>query len=90
MPGLRSHVFEEQEAKFQLEILDDSDYGVRRFIQENRTGAREPEPCVIVLGWHLPRNTGTLCRPKPAEFSGFAVLVREIIALCKTTVAVDS
>jgi DNA-binding response OmpR family regulator len=118
---------EEQEEKFQLEILDDSDDRVRRFIHENRTGAREPEPCVIVLDWHLPRHNGldillaireapalthikvmvltgfaspreqaeiqalgAFYRHKPAELSGFPLLAREIITLCRSAVTVAS
>jgi len=42
---------------YELEILSDGEEALR-FVRENRTGIREPHPCVILLDLHLPRYDG--------------------------------
>jgi len=42
---------------YTLEILTNGEEALQ-FVQEHRTGVREPEPCVIVLYLHLPRYDG--------------------------------
>src|SRR5450755_534589 len=46
-----------QEEEYELEILIDGEEALQ-FVHENRTGLREPEPCVILLDLHLPRYDG--------------------------------
>jgi CheY-like chemotaxis protein len=48
---------DQQEEDYELEILRDGEAALQ-FVHENRTGVREPEPCVIVLDLHLPRYDG--------------------------------
>jgi CheY-like chemotaxis protein len=48
---------DQQEEDYELEILSDGEAALR-FVHENRTGVREPEPCVILLDLHLPRYDG--------------------------------
>ena len=48
---------DEQEEEYELEILKDGEEALR-FVQEHRSGTREPEPCVILLDLHLPRYDG--------------------------------
>ena len=48
---------DQQEEDYELEILRDGEEAMR-FVHENRTGLREPEPCVILLDLHLPRYDG--------------------------------
>jgi CheY-like chemotaxis protein len=40
-----------------LEILTDGEAALA-FVAEHRSGAREPEPCVILLDLHLPKYNG--------------------------------
>src|SRR6478609_9559285 len=48
---------DEQKEAYELEILKDGEEALR-FVQEHRSGIREPEPCVILLDLHLPRYDG--------------------------------
>ena len=48
---------DEQEEDYELEILKDGEEALR-FVQEHRSGIREPKPCVILLDLHLPRHDG--------------------------------
>ena len=48
---------DQQDEEYELEILSDGEEALR-FVHENRTGLREPEPCVILLDLHLPRYDG--------------------------------
>jgi CheY-like chemotaxis protein len=48
---------DQQKEDYELEILRDGEEALR-FVHENRTGVREPEPCVILLDLHLPRYDG--------------------------------
>ena len=48
---------DEQGEDYELEILKDGEEALR-FVHENRTGVREPEPCLILLDLHLPRYDG--------------------------------
>jgi CheY-like chemotaxis protein len=48
---------DQQEEDYELEILSDGEEALQ-FVQENRTGIREPEPCIILLDLHLPRYDG--------------------------------
>jgi CheY-like chemotaxis protein len=48
---------DQQEEDYELEVLKDGEEAFR-FVQEHRTGIREPEPCVILLDLHLPRYDG--------------------------------
>ena len=48
---------DQQGANYELEILIDGEEALR-FDSENRTGIREPHPCVILLDLHLPRYDG--------------------------------
>ena len=42
---------------YQLEILADGDAALQ-FVDEHRTGVREPSPCVILLDLQLPKHKG--------------------------------
>jgi CheY-like chemotaxis protein len=48
---------DQQGEDYELEILIDGEEALR-FVRENRTGIREPHPCVILLDLHLPRYDG--------------------------------
>jgi CheY-like chemotaxis protein len=48
---------DQEEEDYELEILKDGEEALR-FIHEHRTGARAPEPCVILLDVQLPRYDG--------------------------------
>lgn len=42
---------------YELEVLMDGEQALR-FVQEHRSGEREPRPCVIILDLYLPRWNG--------------------------------
>jgi len=42
---------------YELEVLTDGEAALA-FVAEHREGAREPEPCVILLDLHLPKYNG--------------------------------
>ena len=48
---------DQQGEDYEMEILRDGEAALQ-FVHENRTGMREPEPCVILLDLHLPRYDG--------------------------------
>ncbi len=48
---------DEQKEIYDLEVLFDGEAALR-FVEEHRTGARDPDPCVIVLDLHLPKYDG--------------------------------
>jgi CheY-like chemotaxis protein len=48
---------DQQGEAYQLEILADGPSALQ-FIDEHRTGVREPNPCVILLDLQLPRHNG--------------------------------
>ena len=54
---LLSFALDQQEEDYELEILNDGEAALR-FVQEHRTGIRQPDPCVILLDLHLPRYDG--------------------------------
>jgi CheY-like chemotaxis protein len=47
----------EQEEEYDLEVLRSGEDALR-FIEDRRTDAAEPDPCVILLDLHLPRFDG--------------------------------
>ena|SRR5580700_11177258 len=50
---LLRHALNHQGEPYDLELLSDGEMALR-FVDEHRTGKREPHPCVIVLDLHLP------------------------------------
>ncbi len=54
---LLRNALDQQGEDYELEILIDGEEALR-FVRENRTGVREPHPCVILLDLHLPRYDG--------------------------------
>jgi CheY-like chemotaxis protein len=48
---------DQEEEDYELEILKDGEEAML-FVHEHRTGAREPEPCVILLDVQLPQYDG--------------------------------
>jgi chemotaxis family two-component system response regulator Rcp1 len=54
---LLRHALDQQGEPYELEILRDGEEALR-FVQEHRTGVREPEPCVILLDLYLPLYDG--------------------------------
>src|SRR5712671_5847759 len=51
------HALDQQGEKYDLQVLLDGEAALR-FVDEHRTGLREPEPCVILLDLHLPKYDG--------------------------------
>jgi CheY-like chemotaxis protein len=51
------HAFDELGEPYLLEVLTDGE-GALAFVAEHRSGARKPEPCVILLDLHLPKYNG--------------------------------
>ena len=54
---LLRHALDEQGEDYELEILRDGEAALL-FVQEHRTGIREPEPCLILLDLYLPLYDG--------------------------------
>ena len=54
---LLRHAFDELGEPYLLEILTDGEAALA-FVAEHRSGARKPEPCVILLDLHLPKYNG--------------------------------
>ncbi len=51
------HALDHQQKAYVLEVLPDGEAALQ-FVDEHRTGSREPDPCVIVLDLHLPKHNG--------------------------------
>lgn len=51
------HALDQLKEEYVLEILPDGEAALR-FVDEHRSGARDPEPCVIVLDLYLPKHDG--------------------------------
>lgn len=52
-----SYALDQFEEPYNLEVLRDGEQALR-FVAEHRAGAREPDPCVILLDLHLPKHDG--------------------------------
>jgi CheY-like chemotaxis protein len=52
-----SYSLDQFEEPYGLEVLRDGEEALR-FVAEHRAGAREPDPCVILLDLHLPKHDG--------------------------------
>ena len=76
---LLRYALDQHGVAYELEVFKDGEQALR-FVQQHRTGAREPHPCVIVLDLYLPR------------YDGLAVLkaIREAPALAHIRVVVVS
>jgi CheY-like chemotaxis protein len=48
---------DEHKEDYRLEVLQDGEEALR-FVGEQRTALTAPEPCAIVLDWHLPKHDG--------------------------------
>jgi CheY-like chemotaxis protein len=48
---------DEQHAEYELEVLPDGAAALQ-FVREHRSGVRRPDPCVILLDLHLPKQNG--------------------------------
>jgi CheY-like chemotaxis protein len=55
--GLLRHALNHLEEKYELEVLSDGEAALQ-FVEEHRSGAREPNPCVILLDLYLPKYDG--------------------------------
>ena len=51
------HAFDELDEPYLLEVLADGEAALA-FVAEHRSGARKPDPCVILLDLHLPKYNG--------------------------------
>ena len=51
------HCLDEHGEPYRLEVLQDGEAALA-FVAEHRTGARQHEPCVILLDLHLPKFNG--------------------------------
>jgi two-component system response regulator len=54
---LLRYALDQHGEEYELETLRDGEEALR-FVHEHRTGAREPEPCVILLDLYLPVYDG--------------------------------
>jgi CheY-like chemotaxis protein len=54
---LLRHALDHHGEDYELEILNDGEEALR-FVQEHRSGVRQPHPCVILLDLYLPRYDG--------------------------------
>jgi two-component system response regulator len=54
---LLRHALDEHQEKYQLEVLKDGGEALQ-FVHHQRTLARDPNPCAIVLDMHLPKHDG--------------------------------
>src|SRR5271154_5087783 len=54
---LLRHALNHLEEEYRLEVLSDGEAALQ-FVQEHRSGTREPEPCVILLDLYLPKYDG--------------------------------
>jgi CheY-like chemotaxis protein len=55
--ALLRHALNHQGEPYDLEVLTDGEMALR-FVNEHRSGTREPDPCVILLDLHLPKYDG--------------------------------
>jgi CheY-like chemotaxis protein len=51
------HALDEQGEAYRLEVLPDGEAALG-FVAEHRSGARQHDPCVILLDLHLPKFNG--------------------------------
>ena len=51
------HAFDAVGEPYVLEVLTDGEAALA-FVAQHRDGAREPEPCIILLDLHLPKYSG--------------------------------
>jgi chemotaxis family two-component system response regulator Rcp1 len=54
---LLRHALDEHRKGYQLEVLRDGAEALR-FVEDQRTLTRDPNPCAIVLDLHLPKHDG--------------------------------
>jgi CheY-like chemotaxis protein len=69
---------------YELEVLIDGEQALR-FVQQHRTGAREPRPCVIVLDLYLPRYDGLAVLKAIRDAPALAHI--RVVVLSSTTTA---
>jgi CheY-like chemotaxis protein len=55
--GLLRHALDQLDDGYLLEVLPDGEAALR-FVEEHRSGVREPHPCVILLDLYLPKHDG--------------------------------
>ena len=55
--GLLRHALDQLDQHYVLDVLPDGEAALR-FVEEHRLGAREPNPCVILLDLYLPKHDG--------------------------------
>jgi CheY-like chemotaxis protein len=54
---LLRHALDQLDEDYTLQVLVDGEAALR-FVEEHRSGAREPNPCVILLDLYLPKHDG--------------------------------
>jgi two-component system response regulator len=80
--GLLRHALDQLDERYVLDVLPDGEAALR-FVQEHRSGVREPHPCVILLDLYLPKHDGiavleairqepVLCHIRVVVLSGLA------------------